>query len=49
MRRKALTHPDRFDLTRLGEVWTVRKFDDMFTEITWLESSNSLCAATMSP
>jgi predicted alpha/beta-fold hydrolase len=31
MRRKALTHPDRFDLTRLGEVWTVRKFDDMFT------------------
>jgi predicted alpha/beta-fold hydrolase len=31
MRRKALTHPGRFDLTRLGEVWTVRKFDDMFT------------------
>ena len=31
MRRKALTHPGRFDLTRLGDVWTVRKFDDMFT------------------
>jgi uncharacterized protein len=31
MRRKALAHPDRFDLTRLGEVWTVRRFDDMFT------------------
>ena len=31
MRRKALTHPGRFDLTRLGEVWTVRRFDDMYT------------------
>jgi uncharacterized protein len=31
MRRKALAHPDRFDLTHLGEVWSVRRFDDMFT------------------
>jgi uncharacterized protein len=31
MRRKALAHPDGFDLTRLGEVWSVRRFDDMFT------------------
>ena len=31
MRRKARTHPGRFDLSRLGDVWTVRGFDDMFT------------------
>ena len=31
MRRKNLAHPGRFDLSRLGEVWTVRKFDDLFT------------------
>jgi hypothetical protein len=31
MKRKSLTHPGRFDLSRLREVWTVRKFDDMFT------------------
>jgi predicted alpha/beta-fold hydrolase len=31
MKRKNRTHPGRFDVTRLGEVWTVRKFDDMFT------------------
>ena len=31
MRRKALTHPGRFDVSRLGEIWTVRSFDDMFT------------------
>jgi predicted alpha/beta-fold hydrolase len=31
MRRKNLVHPGRFDLTRLGEIWTVRKFDDAYT------------------
>ena len=31
MKRKNRTHPGRFDVTGLGEVWTVRKFDDMFT------------------
>lgn len=31
MRRKNLLHPGRFDLARLGEIWTVRKFDDVYT------------------
>ena len=31
MRRKGVTHPGRFDLDRLRGVWTVRKFDDVFT------------------
>jgi uncharacterized protein len=31
MRRKNLTHPGRYDLARLKDVWTVRKFDDVFT------------------
>ena len=31
IRRKNLAHPGRFDLSRLREVWTVRKFDDVFT------------------
>src|SRR3954470_16191448 len=31
MRRKALTHPGRFPVTRLAEVRTVRQFDEVFT------------------
>lgn len=31
MRRKNLAHPGRFDITRLRGVWTVRKFDDVYT------------------
>jgi predicted alpha/beta-fold hydrolase len=31
MRRKNLTHPGRFDLSPLGGIWTVRKFDDVYT------------------
>jgi hypothetical protein len=31
MRRKSLTHPGRFDLDRLRDVWTVRRFDDAYT------------------
>jgi predicted alpha/beta-fold hydrolase len=31
MRRKNRTHPGRFDIDRLREVWTVRQFDDAFT------------------
>jgi predicted alpha/beta-fold hydrolase len=31
MRRKALTHPGRFPVTRLDEVRTVRQFDEVFT------------------
>ena len=31
MRRKSRVHPGRFDLTHLPGVWTVRKFDDVYT------------------
>ena len=31
MRRKHLAHPGRFDLARLRDVWTVRRFDDAYT------------------
>ena len=31
MRRKDRVHPGRFDLQRLREVWTVRKFDEVYT------------------
>jgi predicted alpha/beta-fold hydrolase len=31
MRRKALTHPGRFPVTRLADVRTVRQFDEVFT------------------
>jgi predicted alpha/beta-fold hydrolase len=31
MKRKNLVHPGRFDLARLREIWTVRKFDDVYT------------------
>lgn len=31
MRRKARSHPGRFPIDRLGEVRTVRQFDDVFT------------------
>ncbi len=31
MRRKARTHPDRYPLTRLPEVRSVRQFDELFT------------------
>ena len=31
MRRKAVTWPDSFDLSRLGGIWTIRKFDDVYT------------------
>lgn len=31
MRRKDRTHPGRFDLDRLREVWTVRAFDEHYT------------------
>ena len=31
MRRKNLTHPGRFALDKLRDVWTVRKFDDTYT------------------
>jgi predicted alpha/beta-fold hydrolase len=31
MRRKQLTHPGRFDLGRLRDVWTVRGFDEAYT------------------
>jgi uncharacterized protein len=31
MRRKAAFWPNAFDLSRLGGVWTIRKFDDVYT------------------
>jgi predicted alpha/beta-fold hydrolase len=31
MRRKAAHWPGRFDLTRLGRVWTIRQFDEEYT------------------
>jgi predicted alpha/beta-fold hydrolase len=31
MRRKAAHHPGAFDLSRLGGIWTIRKFDDVYT------------------
>ena len=31
MRRKSVTHPGRFDLAALRDVWTVRRFDDAYT------------------
>lgn len=31
MRRKARIWPDAFDLSRLGSIWTIRKFDDVYT------------------
>lgn len=31
MRRKAVTHPDRYPLTRLDDVRSVRQFDELFT------------------
>lgn len=31
MRRKAQLWPGRFDLTALGSVWTIRRFDDLYT------------------
>ena len=31
MRRKALAHPGRYDVGRLRGVWTVRRFDEVFT------------------
>jgi len=31
MRRKAATWPDAFDLSRLGNIWTIRTFDDVYT------------------
>jgi hypothetical protein len=31
MRRKDRLHPGRFDLSRLTDVWTVRRFDDTYT------------------
>ncbi len=31
MRRKAVSWPDSFDLSRLGGIWTIRKFDDVYT------------------
>lgn len=31
MRRKGITHPGRFDLDRLCDVWTVRRFDHVYT------------------
>ena len=31
MRRKSLTHPGKFEVGKLRDVWTVRKFDDTFT------------------
>lgn len=31
MKRKNLVRPGKFDLARLREVWTVRKFDDVYT------------------
>jgi predicted alpha/beta-fold hydrolase len=31
MRRKAAAWPDAFDLSRLGSIWTIRKFDDVYT------------------
>lgn len=31
MRRKHLAHPGRFDLSGLGQIWTVRKFDATYT------------------
>lgn len=31
MRRKALVHPGRFDLSTLGRIWTVRQFDATYT------------------
>jgi len=31
MRRKNLAHPGRFDVDRLREIWTVRRFDDVYT------------------
>jgi predicted alpha/beta-fold hydrolase len=31
MRRKAKSWPGAFDLGRLGSIWTIRKFDDVYT------------------
>ncbi|HVT46156.1 MAG TPA: alpha/beta fold hydrolase [Vicinamibacterales bacterium] len=31
MRRKAERHPDLFDLSELDRVWTIRRFDDVYT------------------
>jgi predicted alpha/beta-fold hydrolase len=31
MRRKALAWPGRYDVSRLGKVWTVRSFDEAYT------------------
>jgi hypothetical protein len=31
MRRKNMTHPGRFAMEKLKDVWTVRKFDDTYT------------------
>lgn len=31
MRRKAMAWPDAFDLRPLGSIWTIRKFDDVYT------------------
>jgi predicted alpha/beta-fold hydrolase len=31
MRRKAAAFPEAFDISRLGRVWTVRQFDELFT------------------
>lgn len=31
MRRKSRTHPGRFEVGKLRDVWTVRRFDDTFT------------------
>jgi predicted alpha/beta-fold hydrolase len=31
MRRKAVAWPDAFDLRPLGSIWTIRKFDDVYT------------------
>ena len=31
MRRKDLVHPGRFDLSPLGQIWSVRKFDATYT------------------
>jgi predicted alpha/beta-fold hydrolase len=31
MRRKNLAHPGRFDVDRLHGIWSVRKFDDVYT------------------
>lgn len=35
MRRKAATWPAAFDLTRLSDIWSIRKFDDVYTAPHW--------------